>query len=294
MWRRWAPCIAVRGRIVVVAVAAVVVMGASGGTARAAGPSEADIEAAKVHYQSGAQYYEGGSYDDAIREFNEAYRLSKATALLYNISQAYEKKGDYANARDFLKRYIDAGELEEGELPGLHEKLRTFDQKLKEQPKPPPREAPRPTPPPPPAPTVTAPPPAPPTTTAPPPYAAPAATEPSRPFRTVKWIAGGASVVCLGLATVFALDAKSQQKTIEDNQGRGLPYDQTLQDAYSRGQRDTTLTVVFGLAGVAAAATTVVMFVVDGNNAREVERPSARVVPFVAPQTAGAAVIYRF
>ncbi len=285
MWRRWSLC--------------VVVM-LAGRLSLAAGPSEGDIEAAKVHYQSGAQYYEGGSYDDAIREFNEAYRLSKANALLFNISQAYEKKGDYANARDFLKKYIDAGELEEGELPGLQEKLRTFDQKLKEArpepakplppkeaPKPPPREAPKP----PPREPVAQPQPVP----APPPMAV-TATEPAanRPFKTVKWIAGGASVACIGLMAFFALDARSQQKTIEDNQGKGLPYDQTLQDAYSRGQRDNTLTVVFGLAGAALAATTVVMFVVDGSHASEVERPSARLVPVVSPEGAGAAVIYRF
>jgi hypothetical protein len=120
-------------------------------------------------------------------------------------------------------------------------------------------------------------------------------SQPNRPFKTVKWIAGGAAVVCVGLTVLFAADAKSQQKTIEDKQGMGLPYDQSLQDAYSRGQRDNTLTVVFGVAGAALAATSVVMFVVDGGNrATEVERPSARLVPYVSPQSAGAAVIYRF
>lgn len=269
----------------------VVTLVLAGRPARAAGPSEADIEAAKVHYQSGAQYYEGGSYDDAIREFNEAYRLSKANALLFNISQAYEKKGDYGNARDYLKKYIDAGELEEGELPGLQEKLKVFDQKLKERPeKPrpaPPAEAPKP---PPPKEPLAQPQPQP----APAPVSAPSTEGPSRPFKTVKWIAGGAGIVCLGLAAAFAIDAKSQQRTIEDAQGMGKIYDQTLQDAYSRGQRDNRLTVGFGLAGAALAVTTVVMFVVDGNRAAEIERPSARLVPVVSPESAGAAVIYRF
>ena len=254
-----------------------------------AGPSEADIEAAKVHYQSGAQYYEGGAYDDAIREFKEAYRLSKAPALLYNLSQAYEKKGDYVNARDNLKRYIDSGNAEEGELPQLQEKLRTYDQRLRGKPASPPPTAPKTAPPPPTA--VPAPAPAPvptPEAVTPPP---PEPTDSGPPFKVWKWVAGGAGVASVVLATVFAIDAKSQQNKIEDAQG-GV-YSQDLQDAYSRGQRDKTLAIVFGVTGGALLATSVVMFVVDAGKTSG-ERTGARLLPVVSPDGAGAAVIYHF
>src|SRR5215475_9329237 len=249
-----------------------------------AGPSDADIEAAKKHYQSGAQSYEAGAYDDAIKEFHEAYRLSKAPALLYNLSQAYEKKGDYAGARDYLKRYIDSGNAEESEMPQLQEKLRAYEQQIRAKPaepkpKPVPPPQPRPSPPPPEA--VTPPPPE------------PAAGGP--PFKVWKWVAGGAGVASVVLATVFAIDAKSQQNKIEDAQGRGMPYTQELQDAYSRGQRDNTLSVVFGVAGGALLATSVVMFVIDsGKSGGSGERAGTSILPVVSPGGAGAAVIYHF
>jgi len=253
-----------------------------------AGPSEADIEAAKVHYQSGAKYYEAGAYDEAIREFHEAYRLSKAPALLYNLSQAYDKKGDYANARDNLKRYIDSGNAEEGEMPQLQEKLRAYDQRLRGKPPEPKQTAPK-TAPPEPRP---APAPAPPPEAVTPPPPRPAGSGP--PFKVWKWVAGGAGVASVILSTVFAIDAKSQQNKIEDAQGRGMPYTQELQDAYSRGQRDNTLAVVFGVAGGALLATSVVMFVVDSGKTSSGERAGARVLPVVSPGGAGAAVIYHF
>ena len=98
-----------------------------------------------------------------------------------------------------------------------------------------------------------------------------------------------ASVV---LATVFAIDAKSQQNKIEDAQGRGAVYSQDLQDAYSRGQRDKTLAIVFGVTGGALLATSAVMFVVDAGKTSE--RAGARLLPVVSPGGAGAAVIYHF
>src|SRR5262245_20111176 len=89
-----------------------------------------ETEAARIHFKSGEQYYLRGHYSQAIGEFKEAYRLSNASALLYNISQAYERAGDLVNARDYLKRYMDSGETESGELPALQEKLTSLDRRI--------------------------------------------------------------------------------------------------------------------------------------------------------------------
>ena len=47
-------------------------------------------ERAKAHFLAGQSYYEQASYTDALREFNEAYRISKRPALLYNIARCDE------------------------------------------------------------------------------------------------------------------------------------------------------------------------------------------------------------
>src|SRR5262245_28280027 len=95
----------------------------------AARADDDDTEAARIHYKAGEQYYVRGHYTQAIAEFKEAYRLSKASALLYNISQAYERSGDLVQARDHLKRYMDSGETEAGEMPALKEKLASLDKR---------------------------------------------------------------------------------------------------------------------------------------------------------------------
>src|SRR6266568_2635538 len=102
-------------------------------SARADQNKDADIEAAKIHFAAGKQYYDRGHYSEAIAEFKEAYRLSAAAALLYNIAQAYERSGDLGHAREYLQRYIDTGQTEPGELPALQDKLRTIDKRISDQ-----------------------------------------------------------------------------------------------------------------------------------------------------------------
>jgi tetratricopeptide (TPR) repeat protein len=69
-------------------------------------PAPADIERGKAHYQGGAAYYQEARYDDALREFNEAYRLSKKPPLLFNIALCHEKLGHTAEAIASLERYL--------------------------------------------------------------------------------------------------------------------------------------------------------------------------------------------
>ena len=68
--------------------------------------SRSDQEAAKAHFLAGSSYYESANYADAVKEFNEAYRLSKRPDLLYNIALCYERLSDYDNAISTLKRYL--------------------------------------------------------------------------------------------------------------------------------------------------------------------------------------------
>src|SRR2546430_1452293 len=71
-----------------------------------AAPAPGDNEAAKAHFLAGSAYYEQANYADAVKEFNEAYRLSKRTDLLYNIAVCYERLDDYDNAIATLQKYL--------------------------------------------------------------------------------------------------------------------------------------------------------------------------------------------
>ena len=69
-------------------------------------PTQADEEAAKAHYLAGSAYYDQANYSDAVKEFNEAHRLSKRADLLYNISVCYERLGRWDDAIGSLQQYL--------------------------------------------------------------------------------------------------------------------------------------------------------------------------------------------
>ena len=66
---------------------------------------------AKNHYLAGTSYYQQGRYAEAIREFEEAHRLSNKPELLYNIAQAHEKLGNLQQAVKYLEQYLEAPDL---------------------------------------------------------------------------------------------------------------------------------------------------------------------------------------
>lgn len=82
--------------------------------------SDAQKSLAVTHYRSGESYYNQGRYSDAIREFKEAYRLSKKAALYYNIAQSYERMGKVKKAVKAYERYLSEGKKED---PLLREKI---------------------------------------------------------------------------------------------------------------------------------------------------------------------------
>src|SRR5262245_25582569 len=68
-------------------------------------PSTPEAEAARL-YEQGTVEYSLGKYDEAIKAFEDAYRLTKAPGFLYNIAQAYRQKGDCAQAKQLYQRYL--------------------------------------------------------------------------------------------------------------------------------------------------------------------------------------------
>ena len=67
---------------------------------------ESATEQARQHYVTGTQQYDLGHWDDSIREFEKAYELRPDPSFLYNLAQAYRRKGDNKRALDLYRNYL--------------------------------------------------------------------------------------------------------------------------------------------------------------------------------------------
>lgn len=61
---------------------------------------------ARQHYLKAQKAYDLGRWDDAIAEYEEAYSLRSDPTFLYNMAQAYRRKGDAQRAMDLFKNYL--------------------------------------------------------------------------------------------------------------------------------------------------------------------------------------------
>jgi tetratricopeptide (TPR) repeat protein len=156
-------------------------------------PPADDVEAAKAHFAAGSAYYEQANYQDAVKEFNEAYRLSHRSDLLYNIALCYERLAQYDNAIKALEQYL-ADKPNAPDKVTIETRIANY-QKLRDQ------LAPKPQPAPPPPPAVT-----------PAPVPPPVSSELPRRW----WVNGtiltvaGAAVLAASLGTGLGADAIHQ------------------------------------------------------------------------------------
>lgn len=68
--------------------------------------AQTDDERARAHFEAGRAYYDQARYDDAVREFEQAYALSQRPELLLNTSQAHERALRYDQAIASAERYL--------------------------------------------------------------------------------------------------------------------------------------------------------------------------------------------
>jgi tetratricopeptide (TPR) repeat protein len=68
--------------------------------------SRTAVRKAKKHYKKAETHYDVGEFEAAIKEYKEAYRLSQAPALLFNIAQAYRLAGNPERALYFYRGYL--------------------------------------------------------------------------------------------------------------------------------------------------------------------------------------------
>jgi hypothetical protein len=100
--------------------------------AAAAGGDTDDEVAAKNHFLSGTSYYDEGRYADALREFQEAYRLSKRPSLLYNVGACFDHLGRLREAVGALKGYLAAVPDAE-DRTSVEKRIATFEAQFREQ-----------------------------------------------------------------------------------------------------------------------------------------------------------------
>jgi tetratricopeptide (TPR) repeat protein len=92
-------------------------------------PTEADLTRAKELFDNGQQLYDEGRYADAVLAWEQSYRLSGYADLLYNISNAYERDGQYREAIGVLNKYRAFASAEERAT--LDRRISVLDEKAK-------------------------------------------------------------------------------------------------------------------------------------------------------------------
>ncbi|HEX6835694.1 MAG TPA: tetratricopeptide repeat protein [Polyangia bacterium] len=98
------------------------------------------MQRAREHYQEGTKAYDLGRFDDAAREYEQAYEAKDDPALLFNIAQAYRFGKRYDKAilsyRSYLRRVPDAPNR--AEIQSIMVELqRLLDEQKKTESKPP-------------------------------------------------------------------------------------------------------------------------------------------------------------
>jgi tetratricopeptide (TPR) repeat protein len=78
-----------------------------------AAPRAAAAESAKEAYARGLSLYAAGSYQEAADAFQAAYAIKHKPLILFNIGQAYRKKGDFDRALTHYRRFLDEATPEE-------------------------------------------------------------------------------------------------------------------------------------------------------------------------------------
>lgn len=210
-------------------------------------------ERAKAHFLAGQSYYDQASYADALREFNEAYRISQRPALLYNIARCHEALDQYSDAVQMLERY-----LKEDPTTNDRAAIEARIANLKGR-QPPVKRVHRET-----EPAQVNPPPLQPPTLAPP-TLAPAPSP--RPRRRWTWVLGGLGVGLL--ATALGTGVASQLAYNDlGSSCTGNHCDPSQQSKIDRGKSLALATDVLWPVGVAAVGVGVALFFVEGRRER--------------------------
>jgi tetratricopeptide (TPR) repeat protein len=212
-------------------------------------------QVARTHFMAGASYYEDQRWEDALREFAEAYRLSRRPALLFNVALCHRHLGHRDEELRTLKQYLD-------EDPGARDRLdvETRIAELTARP-------------------ATTPPP---TTT--PTRIATRAEAPSfwRRPRLYTWVAAGVSGALFVSALGTGIYSKSQLDDLNRRCIGGLCSFPQAGDEIAAGRNAAIATDVLVGLGVGALAVSVVLLFVEGRHAHKTTRVKLGLGPGLA------------
>ncbi|WP_437940813.1 tetratricopeptide repeat protein [Sorangium sp. So ce341] len=248
----------------------------------------ADLEGAKGAHKAATQFYERADYDRAIQYWKDAYRLDCAAhAVLINIANAYEKKGDRAEAVTALETYL-ARMPDATDAQTIQDKIQNLRNSIR------------------PAPTPTAsesasapvPPPTLPTASATPSLSAEPPPPPQPPYGYAPWVATGAGVVTLLVGGILTSSGFADIGAAEDSCPSRVDCEPDVADLGNQGRTHATVGGVLlglGAAGVAGG----LIWELGFNQPRPAASstaPSAgvRLTPVAGPGAAGVGVSGRF
>jgi len=242
-----------------------------------------------MHFQSGRSYFDQGRYEDAVREWQQAYRLSNRTVLLVNIATAQERIFQFSDAIRSLERYLSVGGAEADQnrttietritnLRALRDRMAAGqgDQPPQQPPpqQPPPQQPPQ------------QPPDQPPPDQPPPPQTPPDQPDDGSRRRVWSWVMLGTTGLFTILPIITGAMAMGRMGDLEDQCPDMVCADAGLQDTADSGTTLAVVTDVFiGLAAASALAT-ILLFIFEGRNSGEAQS-TARVTPLFGPGQAG-------
>ena len=205
---------------------------------------------AREHFQVGRDSFNNGDYVTAVSEFERAFELSGRPQLLYNIGTSYDRLHRWQQARDSFRRYLQAlpDSLDRAEVEG---RLRVIEDEIQR---------------------------------------AEAATrphvvvverpvivqrivrdEPARPWRTVFWVAGAATLAAGTATLVVGLLANTRYNNLLiscGNTTQGCP----RADIDDMNVRQTVVNIGIATTSVLAAGA-LVSYLLDATRSRESAGP---------------------
>ncbi|MCW5831730.1 MAG: tetratricopeptide repeat protein [Labilithrix sp.] len=99
-------------------------------TQKAPEKAAADVRAREL-FEKGDTAYAEGRYEEAYASFLEAYELSGRPQLLFNVSNALERLGKYAEAVDALEKYLASGKAKDRDV--VQKRLANLRKRVEEQ-----------------------------------------------------------------------------------------------------------------------------------------------------------------
>jgi len=95
--------------------------------------SEIDDQKARTHFEAGTSYFQESRFEDAVREFQEAYRLSQRSMLLINIGLSYSHALKFDEAIDAYQKYLETepDAANRKEIEARIEHLRKMSQQIR-------------------------------------------------------------------------------------------------------------------------------------------------------------------